>query len=117
MVEYDFMLSKVNFGGLSGLVSRLDEIICVLGALGSEMSVLTSDNHASRGTTGAPLSSGSQSARGWKEQVSWLETGSGRQMPPVRRATLAKRAHRGPADWRGWQTCFLSVCRPVALSA
>ena len=101
MVEYDIMLSKVNIGGVSGLISRLDEISCVLGALGSEMSVLTSDNHASRGTTGTPQPSGSQSARGSKERVIWHKTGSGRTPAPVRGATLANRAHRGPADWRG----------------
>ena len=101
MVEYDIMLSKVNIGGVSGLISRLDEISCVKGALGSEMSVLTSDNHASRGTTGTPQPSGSQSARGSKERVIWHKTGSGRTPAPVRGATLANRAHRGPADWRG----------------
>ena len=71
------MLSPVNIGGYSGLISRLDETSCVSGAMRSDISVLTIDNITSRATTSAQQPSGKESARAWKEGSRGLIQGPG----------------------------------------
>ena len=114
MVEYDIMLSKVNIGGVSGLISRLDEISCVLGALGSEMSVLTSDNHALE----APPARRNRRvvrARGGRKSGSFgTRPGQGGRLH--RSGALHWRIGRTVDQRTGevWQTRFLSVLGPAS---